>query len=118
MGFNRTGSCLFKQDPSDIDLVYPNYFTAEIVEKLNDMGFEQKECKIPWVPQHWRRFQLGELDVFEMNPVYYKEYCRAYVELCNKINQDKIWINEKSIRNIYINNRMIKFITNELDKRL
>ena len=53
-----------------------------------------------------------------MNPAYYKEYSRLYMELFNKIEQDEIWITEKSIRNIFINNRMIKFITNELEKRL
>jgi hypothetical protein len=116
LGFKKTGSCLLQEKYNDIDLVYPGFFTDDLMTKLALTGFVYSECRIPWVPKSWRRLTYDGIDVFEMDPVYYIEYDRVFSHL-HSVKDNPLSI-IKDCRSAYVNNQMTIFITNKLSELL
>lgn len=143
-----TGSAILhgqKSDLSDQDFIHIGRIPVEAQKNLEEHGFYQHDSYIPWVPsdlklyrhyteensgeKHWdgKDMQEHDIDIFEMHPLYYKEYIKHfnYIRECLTYtgsdvdfrNKKRYFMEKKNYTN-YINTRMVRFITNELSDRL
>lgn len=140
-----TGSqVLFNRTESDKDFIFVGRFTEQDKEILTNHNFWEHESYLPWVPRKWKLWRHyteeiqedlnwedkhkyeHDMDIFEMHPVYYKEYQKHFNSLKEALsdqeqvshsatmdwNNRRSYLKEKSNYTQYINKRMIQFITN------